>query len=145
MEDEALLDIEGGRNAMEKIAMIAIFDALTAVSMNEAVDVEHIVSSLFDLPYSECDPFVKEALICVIGHYPEAIAAFNDKMRKWTFDRLNLVEQAILLLAYVHFFHMKESADKGVIIDVAIKQAKIYLEPKDAKFVNAILDNVLVK
>ena len=135
----------GGRNAMEKAAMVAIFDALTYIAMDEPVNVENLVESLFDLPYSECDPFVKGCLIATISHYGEAILAFNSKMRKWTFDRLNRLEQAILLLAYVHYFYVEPNDDKSVVIDVAIKQAKTYLDEKDYKFVNAILDNVLKK
>ena len=114
--------------------------------MDQPLNVESIVSSLFDdIPYEECDPFVKGVLVSLVGHYGGAIAAFNAKMRNWTFDRLNRAEQAILLLAYLHFFYVEPGDDKRIVIDVAIKQAKTYLEPKDYKFVNAILDNVLVK
>ena len=141
--EEGLLDPQGGRNAMERIALIAIFDALTQIAMKQPVNVEEIISSLSEMPYEDCDPFVKEALIKTLAHYHEEVEVFNANMRKWTFDRLNRVEQAILLLAYTHRFFMEEKSDKAVIIDVAIKQAKTYLEPKDAKFVNAILDNVL--
>ena len=137
---------DGGRNAMEKAAMVAIYDALTYIAMDEPINVEDLITGLFDdVAYEDCDPFVKGALIAVIGHYGEAVKAFNAKMRNWTFDRLNRVEQAILLLAYVHFYFVEPDDEKGIVIDVAIKQAKTYLEPKDYKFVNAILDNVLIK
>ena len=142
-----MVDVEStdSRNAMQKIALSAIYDALTYISMNEAVDVEHIVSSLCGKPYEACDPFIKGAVIFAIKHHDEAIAAFNAKMNNWTFDRLNRVEQAILLLAYVHFYYLEENVDKGVVIDVAVRQAKTFLGDKDYKFVNAILDNVLQK
>ena len=121
------------RNSMQKVAMTAIYDVLTYRSMGLDADVRGIVSGLCDLPYEECDYFVKAA-----------VAAFNAKMRGWTFDRRNRVEQSILLLAYVHYFFVEPDVDKGVVIDIAVKQAKVFLEDKDFKFVNAILDNVLV-
>ena len=50
MEDEFDLMGNGGRNAMEKVAMVAIYDALTYVEMGQPLNVEDIVSSLLDVP-----------------------------------------------------------------------------------------------
>lgn len=143
MEDEEIHE-EPSRNALQKVAMSAIYDALTYRNMGLDVNVEEIVSSLCDLPYEECDYFVKATLIMALKHLDTAISAYNAKMRRWTFDRLNRVEQAILLLSYVHFFYVEPGVDKGIVIDVAIKLSKEFLEGNDYKFVNAILDNVLV-
>lgn len=143
MDDEEIIT-EPTRNQMQKLAMTAIYDALTYRSMGLDIDVHGIVSALCELPYEECDYFVKASLVMAIKYLDEAVSRFNAKMRGWTFDRLNRVEQAILLLAYVHFFYVDPSVDKGVVIDVAVKQAKSFLEDKDYRFVNAILDNVLV-
>lgn len=141
MEDETM--IEPSRNALQKVAMSAIYDALNYQAIGLDVDVRGIVSSLCDLPYEDCDYFVKACLIMALKYQNEAIAAFNAKMRRWTFDRLNRLEQAILLLSYVHFFYVDPSVEKGVVIDIAVKLSKVYLEDKDFRFVNAILDNVL--
>jgi len=133
------------RNKLQKTAMFALYDVLTYLDMKEDVDVEMIVSNLIGLPYQDCDYFIKASVISMIKHLDESIQAFNSKMNRWTFDRLNRVEQAILLLSYVHFFYVEEKVDKGVVIDIAIRLSKAYLEPKDYKFVNAILDKVLTK
>ena len=37
--------LEGGRNALQRAAMTAIYDVLTYIDMGEPVDVEGIVSS----------------------------------------------------------------------------------------------------
>lgn len=136
---------EGGRNALQSAAMTAIYDELTYIQMNEPVDVEGIVSSLLETPYEECDHFVKAAAVYAIKYHDEAIEKFNSNMRKWTFDRLNRVEQAILLLAYVHFYAIEPEVSKKVVISVAIRLAKVFLENDRYKFVNAILDHTLVK
>ena len=143
MDEEEDVLAAPSRNAMQKVALWAVYDALTYRDMGLDIDVQHIVSSLCDQPYEECDYFVKAALVMALRHYEEAVAAFTAKMRGWTFDRLNRVEQAILLLAYSHFYFVEPEVEKGVVIDIAIKQAKTYLDEKDYKFVNAILDNVL--
>ena len=142
MDDEQF-ETEPTRNSMQKVAMSAIYSALTYREMGMDINVQDIVSSLCDAPYEECDYFIKASLVMAIKHYDEAVAAFNAKMRGWTFARRNRVEQAILLLAYVHYFYVEPEVDKGVVIDIAVKQAKLFLDYKDYKFVNAILDNVL--
>lgn len=143
MDDEEDVLAVPSRNAMQKVALWAVYDALTYRDMGLDIDVQDIVSSLCDLPYEECDYFVKAVLVMCLRHHDEAVAAFNAKMRGWTFDRRNRVEQAILLLAYSHFYYVDPEVDKGVVIDIAVKQAKAYLDEKDYRFVNAILDNVL--
>lgn len=142
MDDEQF-ETEPTRNSMQKVAMSAIYSALTYREMGMDINVQDIVSSLCDAPYEECDYFIKASLVMAIKYYDEAVAAFNAKMRGWTFDRRNRVEQSILLLAYVHYFFVEPDVDKGVVIDIAVKQAKLFLDYKDYKFVNAILDNVL--
>ena len=143
MDDEEDVLAVPSRNAMQKVALWAVYDALTYRDMGLSIDVQSIVSSLCDQPYEECDYFVKAAVVMALRHHDEAVAAFNAKMRGWTFDRRNRVEQAILLLAYSHFYFVEPEVDKGVVIDIAVKQAKLYLDEKDYRFVNAILDNVL--
>ena len=136
---------EGGRNALQSAAMVVIYDELTYIAMGEPLDIENIVSSLLEKPYEECDVFVKAAAIYAVKYHDEAISKFNANMRKWTFDRLNRVEQAILLLAYVHFYAIEKDVSKKVVISVAIRLAKLYLEAERYKFVNAILDHSLVR
>ena len=63
-------------------------------------------------------------------------------MDKWKFDRLNRLNQAILLLSLAHYYGVGE-VEKAVVINVAVSLAKKYLDDNDYKFVNAILDNVL--
>lgn len=136
---------ELSRNALQKVAMTAVYDALTQQNMGYPVNVEEIVSSLMDLPYEECDYFVKAAVIFSLKHQQEIIAVFTEHMRNWTFDRLNRVEQAILLLSYVHYFYIDPEVDRAVVINIAVRLSKDYLGDKDYRFVNAILDKVLVR
>ena len=47
------------------------------------------------------------------------------------------------MLSCVHYLYVDPSVAKGVVIDIAIKLAKTYLNDKDYRFVNAILDKAL--
>lgn len=59
----------------------------------------------------------------------------------WTFDRLNFVDQAILIEAYSEYKTL--NVDKAVIIDQAIISCKKYSDPDNYEYINAILDKTL--
>ena len=133
------------RRDMHEMAMKAVYDELTYVHMGEEVDVKKAVEAATELPYDEAPRFVKEQAIAALKYLDEAINAIQSHMRGWTFERLDRVEQAVLINAYNHFFHVEEGIDKKIVINNAVELAKDYLEEKDYRFVNAILDNILVR
>ena len=61
-------------------------------------------------------------------------------LRKWTFDRLSYLEQAILLVACSEI--KKEVASKSIVIDEAIRIAKEYCDEKSYQYINGVLDNL---
>ncbi|MCF0231653.1 MAG: transcription antitermination protein NusB [Enterococcus sp.] len=136
---------ELSRNKAHEVALIAIYDVLTYSAIHQPAPIEDIVSGLTEETYADSDYFVKEMVVCMLKHYQEIIPAFEKHMRKWTFDRLNLLEQALLMLAYCQYFYSNEETDKAIVINVSVDLAKKFLDAKDYKFVNAILDKVLVK
>lgn len=145
------------RNQLQEKALFALYDVLTEADMGEEIDVKSLVSgvtsfsinnpeaSLTPCAYEEADPYLKGIVIQTIKHLNEIVPIYNAHMNKWTFDRLNRVEQALLLLSYAHYFYVDATVDKGIVIDVAVKLAKVYLDATDYKFVNGILDKVLVR
>ena len=133
------------RRDMHEMAMKAVYDELPYVHMGEEVDVKKAVEAAAELPYDEAPRFVKEQAIAALKYLDEAINAIQSHMRGWTFERLDRVEQAILINAYNHFFHVEEGIDKKIVINNAVELAKDYLEEKDYRFVNAVLDNILVR
>ena len=129
------------RNQEHELIMTCIYDALIYAHMSEEFSVEEIMESVFEVDYDEIYFFCKEMVIKSLAHINEIKQTFQDKMPKWNFDRLNLVEQAILIMSYTH--KTTQNEDKKIIINVAVKLAKKYLEKDDYKFVNGILDKVL--
>lgn len=129
------------RNQEHELIMTCIYDALTYSNMGEEFDIKNIICSVFEVDYDEISFFVKEIVIKSLGHVNEIKKIFQEKMPKWSFDRLNLIEQSILLMSYTH--KQNEKSDKRIIIDVAVKLAKKFCDKDDYKFVNAILDKVL--
>lgn len=133
---------ELSRNKLQEISMNIIYDYLTYISMGKEFNPEEEISKVFDLPYEECDDFVKSICLATIIHINEAIEHLSKYLIKWKFDRLNRVAQSILLLAYSNFYYVND-ADKKVVINVAVKLSKKYLDDGDYKYINAVLDKAL--
>ena len=129
------------RNQEHELIMTCIYDALLYADMEQEFSVEEIMTSVFEVGYDEISFFVKEIVIKSLAHINEIKNIFQEKMPKWQFDRLNLVEQAILIMSYTH--KQTQNEDKSIIINIAIKLSKKFLEKDDYKFVNGILDKVL--
>jgi Transcription termination factor len=136
---------ELSRNQAQEKTLAALYGGLTYLDMKSEIDVEGLVSGIYSLPYAECPSFTKAILISALKNLNDIIPVYNAHMNKWTFDRLNRVEQAILLLSYTQYFYVEKDVDKAALINVAVILAKKYLDAQDYKFVNAILDKVLVR
>jgi transcription termination factor NusB len=136
---------ETSRNQAQEKTLAALYGALTYLDMKSELDVEGLISGIYDLPYADCPSFTKAVVIAALKNLNTIIPVYNTHMNKWTFDRLNRVEQALLLLSYTQFFYVDKDVDKAAVINVAVILAKKYLEAADYKFVNAILDKVLVR
>ena len=134
-------DLFLSRNQEHELIMTCIYDALIYAHMSEEFSVEEIMESVFEVDYDEISFFCKEMVIKSLAHINEIKKTFQEQMPKWNFDRLNLVEQAILIMSFTH--KTTQNEDKKIIINVAVKLAKKYLEKDDYKFVNGILDKVL--
>ena len=129
------------RNEEHELIMTCIYDALIYVNMNKEFSVEEIMCSVFDVEFDEISMFAKEMVVKSLSHFNEIKNIFQEKMPKWSFDRINLVEQSILIMSYTH--KQIENSDKSIIINIAVKLAKKFLDKDDYKFVNGILDKVL--
>lgn len=129
------------RNEEHELIMTCIYDALLYSNMDKEFSIEEIMCSVFEVEYDEISFFVKQMVIKSLSHVNEIKAIYQANMPKWSFDRLNLVEQAILLMSFTH--KQIENSDKSIIINVAVKLSKKFLDKDDYKFVNGILDRVL--
>ena len=129
------------RNEEHELIMTCIYDALLYSNMGKEFSVEEIMCSVFEVEYDEISLFAKEMVIKSLSHINEIKQTFQARMPKWSFDRLNLLEQAILLMSFTH--RQVENTDKSIVINIAVKLSKKFLDKDDYKFVNGILDKVL--
>ena len=134
-------DLFISRNQEHELIMTCIYDALLYSNSGKEFSLEEMMSSVFDAEYEDISFFAKEIIIKSLSQVNTIKGIFQKNMPKWNFDRINLLEQSILLMSYTH--RQTQNSDKRVIINIAVKLSKKFLDKDDYKFVNAILDKVL--
>lgn len=124
--------------------MTVIYDELADFIMGggESRNANELLEQIAETPFDEIDPYIKRSVALTMQHYGEIIEAFEPFLVNWKWERLPLITQAILLMSYAHFYYV-EKVDKKIVINIAVDLAKKYVEDKQAKFINAILDGVL--
>ena len=129
------------RNKLQEKVVICIYQYLFYYKAEIKPSISEIIESVFECTVKECDPFVKKVFKDAIKYADDSVKDISKYLTDWTFDRLNLLEQAILLSAYTQFKYMKQP--KQVVINVAVELAKKYCDETSYKFVNGVLDNCL--
>ena len=132
------------RNQTHLVIMTVIYNELVDYSFNDGTNFsrsaeEMICEMVGESDYNAIDPFIKDMVMVSLQKYGEIVNAYAPYLRNWKWERLPLLTQAILLMSYTHFYFV-EKVDKKVVINIAVDLAKKYIDDKQAKFINAILD-----
>lgn len=133
------------RNQEHYIIMTVIYNEINDFVFGQGNvfrDARDLISQTAEMPYEEVSPFVKQVVAESLSHYGEIIKVFEPHLKNWKWDRLPLLTQAILIMSYAHFYYV-EKIEKRIVIDIAVNLAKKYIDDKQAKFINGILDGVL--
>ncbi len=64
----------------------------------------------------------------------------GEKLKDWKFEELNIIERLILRIAAYEL--LNNLNDRAVIINEAVRLAKIYADPKAASLINGVLDKI---
>ena len=131
------------RNKQHYIIMTVIYNELTDFTFGEqkiSRDARELIAELCECDYKDVDKYVIDTVMVSLQRYGDIKNAFIPYLRNWSWDRLPLLTQAILLMSYTHFYFI-EKVDKKVVINVAVNLAKKYIDDKQAKFINGILDS----
>ena len=90
---------------------------------------------------NEVDEFLYALTIELIDNKDAYIMQINQSLREdWTFDRLSLLEQSILLISYQELKQVKTA--RAVVINEAITLAKEYCDDSSYKLINGVLDRL---
>ena len=136
------MEFELSRNKEQEKILGILYQALVLIDLKQELDVKQLLMYAYDCDFEDVPLFSQQILVYSLKNLDKITKAFQANMINWTFNRINKLEQALLILSYSHFYYVKD-VDKKVVIDVAVKLAKKYLDSTDYKFVNAILDKTL--
>ena len=122
--------------------MTVIYNELTDFTFGDGQFVRsaiEMIASLCECEEKDVDPFIKDTVLMSLKNYGEIRNAFVPYLKNWKWERLPLLTQSILLMSYAHYKYI-EKVDKVVVINTAVELAKKYIDDKQAKFINGILD-----
>ena len=136
------MEFELSRNKEQEKILGILYQALVLIDLKQELDVKQLLMDAYDCDFEDVPLFSQQILVYSLKNLDKITKAFQANMINWAFNRINKLEQALLILSYSHFYYVKD-VDKKVVIDVAVKLAKKYLDSTDYKFVNAILDKTL--
>ncbi|MBR0420325.1 MAG: transcription antitermination factor NusB [Erysipelotrichaceae bacterium] len=91
----------------------------------------------------EINEYVRKIRDDILVNKDNYIEEISKYLHKWKFERLNLVEQAILLEMVSEL--KQKLNDPAVVIDEAVILAKEYCDDESYKFINGVLDNICNK
>lgn len=133
------------RNQSNFIIMTVVYNELVDFVIGKSQyfrNANELIEELTQLPFNEVDDYIKNSVALSLKSYGKARELFEPKLVDWKWERIPLLTQAILIISYAHYYCV-EKVDKRIVINTAVDLAKKYSEPKQAKFINALLDGAL--
>lgn len=84
--------------------------------------------------------FISSILVDISNNENVYKGKIEQYLNKWSFDRLNLVDQAIMLVALSEL--QLNLNDKAVVINEALQLSKKYSDPDNYRYINGVLDRL---
>ena len=129
------------RNQLHELAMVCLYQFLVLRRVEAKPDLREIIESTMDQPLSETDPLVRKIVVSAISNLPEVVNYISVNMvEDWEFERLNHINQALLILGYVEIIYC--GVPKPVAINVVVKLAQKFSDEDAYKMINGILDTI---
>ncbi len=132
------------RNQEHFIIMTVIYNGLLDATLGEGQPprgVSDIVLGLTGKPFENNTAYFQNIIVYVFQKYGEIVTILSKHLKNWKWERIPLLTQSVLLMSYAHA--QLETIDKAILINIAVDLAKKYIDSKQAKFINAILDGVI--
>jgi len=117
-----------------------IIKILYEISIYEETDFDYDINSLIKEQLEIENNYVHDCINGIIKNKNEIIKLANKYLNDWTMDRLNKVDQAILLLGIYELMYTETPSI--VSINEAIELSKKYSDEAVTKMINGVLDKI---
>ena len=124
------------RSELREIIMKALYQINIYEEAKVEYDIENIKHELLEVENS----FVDETIEGIIKNKNKLIELANKYLNNWTIDRLNKVDQSILLIGIYELMYTETPSI--VSINEAIELSKKYSEEDVTKMINGVLDKI---
>ena len=117
-----------------------IVKVIYQINLLTETDIEYKIDELITEQLEVKNDFVNSCVYGIVDKQDELKEIANKYLNNWTIDRLNKVDQAILLLG---IFELKYTDTPSVVaINEAIELSKKYSDEAVTKMINGVLDKV---
>lgn len=89
-------------------------------------------------------PFTQQLVNGVFAHKEEIDQLIKDHLINWSFERISLVDKAILRIA-IYEILFEADIPYAVSINEAVELARKYGDDASSKFINGLLSNIVKK
>lgn len=124
------------RSELREVIMKVIYQ----VNLLEDTNLDYDLGDLIKEQLEIKNDFVNSSVDGVIEHKKEIYELANKYLNKWTIERLNKVDQAILALGIYEL--MYTDTPSIVAINEAIELSKVYSDESVTKMINGVLDKI---
>lgn len=124
------------RSELREVIMKVIYQ----VNLLEDTNLEYDLGDLIKEQLEIKNDFVNTSVDGIIEHKKEIYELANKYLNKWTIERLNKVDQAILALGIYEL--MYTDTPSIVAINEAIELSKVYSDESVTKMINGVLDKI---
>lgn len=124
------------RSELREVIMKVIYQ----VNLLEDTNLEYDLGELIKEQLEIKNDFVNSSVDGIIEHKKEIYELANKYLNKWTIERLNKVDQAILALGIYELMYTETPSI--VAINEAIELSKVYSDESVTKMINGVLDKI---
>ena len=124
------------RSELREVIMKVIYQ----VNLLDEAKLDYDLSELIKEQIEVQNDFVNTCVDGIIEHKKEIYELSNKYLNKWTMDRLNKVDQAILSLGAYELLYTETPS--VVAINEAIELSKKYSDEAVTKMINGVLDKI---
>ena len=124
------------RSELREVIMKVIYQ----VNLLEDTNLDYDLGDLIKEQLETKNDFVNSSVDGIIEHKKEIYELANKYLNKWTIERLNKVDQAILALGIYEL--MYTDTPSIVAINEAIELSKVYSDESVTKMINGVLDKI---
>ena len=124
------------RSELREIIMRVIYQ----INLLEESKLDYDINSLIKEQIEVENDFVNESINGILKNKKELVSLADKYLKDWTMDRLNKVDQAILLLAIYELIYT--DTPSIVSINEAVELSKKYSDEAVTKKINGVLDKI---